>query len=161
MVSYATALPRHLAGKKPTSVINLPWLGTMPTFADGFSVLFQGCVMCIWLECKEPSQACYLLSLGVVNFYGHFVLDSLKGGLKATTTVEWTKEIQKAFTDAKAALCIAGSPGRPFTIYTDYKPLTYASGQGGWWVDNFKEVKYLLHRYYDKQCEINAVVYYL
>jgi hypothetical protein len=41
----------------------------------------------------------------VVNFYRHFVLDSLKGGLKATTTVEWTIEMEKTFTDAKAALC--------------------------------------------------------
>jgi hypothetical protein len=52
--------------------------------------------------------------LGVVNFYHPFVLgvgkilrqlkDSLKGGLKATATVEGTAEMEKAFTDAKAAL---------------------------------------------------------
>jgi hypothetical protein len=53
--------------------------------------------------------------LGVVNFYRCFVLaaakilwpltDSLKGGLKATAAVVWTPEMEKAFADAKAALC--------------------------------------------------------
>jgi hypothetical protein len=53
--------------------------------------------------------------LGVVNFYCRFVpaaakilrplTDSLKGGLKATAAVVWTPEMEKAFADAKAALC--------------------------------------------------------
>ncbi len=53
--------------------------------------------------------------LGVVNFYHRFVpatakilrplTDLLKGGLKATTAVAWTPEMEKAFADAKAALC--------------------------------------------------------
>ncbi len=32
--------------------------------------------------------------------------DSLKGGLKAIVTVEWTLEMERAFADAKAALCM-------------------------------------------------------
>jgi hypothetical protein len=32
--------------------------------------------------------------------------DSLKGGLKATATVECTLEMKRAFADAKAALCM-------------------------------------------------------
>jgi hypothetical protein len=53
--------------------------------------------------------------LGVVHFYRHLVpavakilqplTDSLKGGLKATAVVAWTPEMEKAFADAKAALC--------------------------------------------------------
>jgi hypothetical protein len=31
--------------------------------------------------------------------------DFLKGGLKATHDVDWTSEMEKAFSDAKAALC--------------------------------------------------------
>jgi hypothetical protein len=31
--------------------------------------------------------------------------DFLKGGLKATPDVDWTSEMEKAFSDAKAALC--------------------------------------------------------
>ncbi len=52
--------------------------------------------------------------LGVVNFYHYFVpaaakilqplTDLLKGGLKATVVVEWTSEMEKAFSDAKATL---------------------------------------------------------
>ncbi len=33
--------------------------------------------------------------------------DSLKGGLKATASVEWTSEMERAFIDAKEALCKA------------------------------------------------------
>jgi len=53
--------------------------------------------------------------LGVVNFYRHFgpalakilqpLMDSLKGGLKATAAVVWTLEMEKKFADAKSALC--------------------------------------------------------
>jgi cleavage and polyadenylation specificity factor subunit 1 len=53
--------------------------------------------------------------LRVVNFYRRFVpaaakilqplMDLLKGGLKATAAVAWTSDMEKAFADAKAALC--------------------------------------------------------
>jgi cleavage and polyadenylation specificity factor subunit 1 len=53
--------------------------------------------------------------LRVVNFYRRFVpaaakilqplMDLLKGGLKATAAVAWTPDMEKAFADAKAALC--------------------------------------------------------
>ncbi len=51
---------------------------------------------------------------GVVHFYRRFVpaaakilrplTDSQKGGLKATSAVVWTPEMEKAFADPKAAL---------------------------------------------------------
>jgi hypothetical protein len=59
----------------------------------------------------------FLAFLGVVNFYHRFIpaavkilqplTDSLKGGLKATASVEWTSEMERAFIDAKEALCKA------------------------------------------------------
>jgi hypothetical protein len=72
-------------------------------------------VAAVWNHPKPSTVKQLQAFLGVVNFYRCFVLaaakilwpltDSLKGGLKATAAVVWTPEMEKAFADAKAALC--------------------------------------------------------
>ena len=61
--------------------------------------------------------------LGVVNFYRRFVpaaakilrplTDSLRGSPKATAAVDWSADMERAFADAKAALCKAALLAHP------------------------------------------------
>ena len=61
----------------------------------------------------KPSTVKQLQALlGVINFLRHFMLvaaqtDTLKGSPKLTAAVEWTAQMEQAFSSDKSALCVA------------------------------------------------------